>query len=158
MEFTDYLCFQCKKMHHYLRGLVARYPDRIRLVHRNYPMDHGFNPIVKEPFHEGAGKMAILAIHAMAVGKFWDMNDALFKQAGSGRAIDVNQIARETGMDAQTLANALQHEPYLQYLLLEIRQGMKLGIVGTPSYLIHGKLYEGNIPAEILEPFLEEGK
>jgi uncharacterized membrane protein/predicted DsbA family dithiol-disulfide isomerase len=158
VEFTDYLCFQCKKMHHYLRGLVARYPDRIRLVHRNYPMDQEFNPIVKEPFHEGAGKMAILAIHAMAVGKFWDMNDALFKQAGSGRAIDVNQIARETGLDAQTLANALQHEPYLQYLLLEIRQGMKLGIVGTPSYLIHGKLYEGNIPAEILEPFLKEGK
>ena len=69
-EFTDYLCFQCRKMHYYLRDLVARYPDKIRLVHRNYPMDHEFNPMVKEPFHVGAGKMALLAIHAAASGSF----------------------------------------------------------------------------------------
>ena len=28
MEFTDYQCFQCRKMHYYLRELVARYPDK----------------------------------------------------------------------------------------------------------------------------------
>jgi protein-disulfide isomerase/uncharacterized membrane protein len=156
VEFTDYLCFQCKKMHHYLRGLVDRYPDSIRLVHRNYPMDHRYNPIVKEPFHEGAGKMAILSIHAAAAGKFWDMSDALFEQAGRGRAIDLNQIAREVGMDGQTLAGALQHEPYIQHLLLEIRQGMKLGIVGTPTYLINGNVYEGRLPPEILKSVLDE--
>jgi protein-disulfide isomerase len=58
-------------------------------------------------------------------------------------------------MDLQQLAAALQHEPYIQHLLLEIRQGMKLGIIGTPSYLINGSVYEGNIPAEILKPFLD---
>ncbi len=70
-EFSDYQCFQCRKMHYYLRNLVGRFPDKIRLVHHNYPLDHEFNPIVKEPFHVGSGKMALLAIHAAATGSFW---------------------------------------------------------------------------------------
>ena len=49
IEFADYQCFQCKKMHQYLRGLVSRYPNKIRLVHRSFPMDHDFNFIVPGP-------------------------------------------------------------------------------------------------------------
>jgi len=54
IEFTDYQCFQCKKMHFFLRRLIAEYPDKIRLVHRHFPMDHKLNPIVKAPFHVGS--------------------------------------------------------------------------------------------------------
>ncbi len=158
VEFADYLCFQCKKMHHHLRKLVAQHPDAIRLIHRNYPMDHQFNPIVAEPFHEGAGKMAILAIHAAAIGKFWAMNDTLFNLAGADRRIDLNETARQAGMDSRTLAAALEHGPYLQRLLFEIRDGMKLGIVGTPSYLVNGKIYEGGLPPEVLASILGQRK
>lgn len=152
-EFSDYQCFQCRKMHYYLRMLVARHPDKIRLIHRNYPMDHEINPIVKEPFHVGSGQMALLAIHGAANGKFLEMNDLLFASGATGQRIRFKNIAEETGMDPQLLAAALKHEPYQLHLLTDIRLGMKLRIVGTPSYLINGSLYEGNIPAEILKPF-----
>ena len=46
MEFTDYQCFQCRKMHYYLRKLVARYPDKIRITHCSFPMDQEFNPLL----------------------------------------------------------------------------------------------------------------
>ncbi len=68
-EYADYLCFQCKKMHYYLRELIAKNPDKIRLVHRHFPMDHEYNFIVKHPFHVGSGKMALLAVHAAAKGQ-----------------------------------------------------------------------------------------
>jgi uncharacterized membrane protein/protein-disulfide isomerase len=154
-EFSDYQCFQCRKMHSYLRTLVARHPDKIRLIHRNYPMDHEINPIVKEPFHVGSGQMALLAIHGAVNGKFLEMNDLLFAKGATGQSILLKDIAEETGMDLRLLATALKHEPYIQHLQFEIRQGMKLGIIGTPSYLINGSVYEGNIPAEILKPFLD---
>jgi protein-disulfide isomerase len=32
---------------------------------------------------------------------------------------------------------------------------MKLGITGTPSYYINGRVYEGRIPAEVLKPLIE---
>ncbi|MCI5146744.1 MAG: hypothetical protein D3923_14770, partial [Candidatus Electrothrix sp. AR3] len=66
-QFSDYQCFQCNKMHFYLRQLLLRHPDTLRLVHRNYPMDHAVNPkVVPEPFHEGSGHLAKIAILAAA--------------------------------------------------------------------------------------------
>jgi uncharacterized membrane protein/protein-disulfide isomerase len=150
-EFTDYQCFQCRKMHLYLRELVARYPEKIRLIHRNYPMDHEVNPIVKDAFHSGSGRMALLAIHGAASGAFWEINDRLFERGGGGGQIRLQDLAAETGIDQGLLSAALSHEPYRLHLLRDIREGMKLGIVGTPSYLIDGKLYEGTIPSEVLQ-------
>ncbi len=155
VEFSDYQCFQCRKMHHYLRELVTRHPEKIRLVHRNYPMDHEFNPIVAEPFHVGSGQMALLAIHAAASGKFLEVNDLLYHWVTNRQKIRFSEMAEKTGMDSQVLSAALEHEPYRRHLLKDIRDGMKLGVVGTPSYLINGRVYAGSIPAEILQPLFE---
>ncbi len=154
-EFSDYQCFQCRKMHYYLRNLVGRFPDKIRLVHRNYPMDHEFNPIVKEPFHVGSGKMALLAIHAAASGSFWKMNDRLYAATEKTEDINLKDVANDTGFDARELAASLKHEPYSRRLLLDIHQGIKLGIIGTPTYLVDGKIYEGRMPAEVLMPVID---
>ena len=150
VEFSDYQCFQCRKMHFYLRELMSKHPDAIRLVHRNYPMDHEFNFIVQDPFHVGSGNMALLAIHAEAHGKFWEMNDILYRLAGSGREIDLRQIADETGLELAGLASALNHPGYRKRLEIDIRHGMKVRALGTPSYLIDGQLHQGTIPAEVL--------
>jgi len=155
MEFTDYQCFQCRKIHYYLRELVARHPDKIRLTHCNYPLDHEVNPIVEDPFHVGSGKMALLAIHAAEVGRFVEMNDLLFRKAAAGKPIDLGEISQETGMDVRELQAALTHKPYQQHLLRDIRHGMKLRIMGTPSYLINGNVYEGRLPAEILKSIVK---
>jgi hypothetical protein len=99
-EYADYLCFQCKKMHYYLRELIEKNPDKIRLVHRHFPMDHEYNFIVNHPFHVGSGKMALLAVH------------------------------------------------------VDVWQGMKLRMTGTPSFLIDGKVYQGRIPPDIFKKVL----
>ena len=39
IEYADYMCFQCKKMHFFLRNMISRYPEKIRLVHKQFPMD-----------------------------------------------------------------------------------------------------------------------
>jgi protein-disulfide isomerase len=150
VEFSDYQCFQCRKMHFYLRELISKHPDAIRLVHRHYPMDHEFNFIVQDPFHVGSGSMALLAIHAEAHGNFWEMNDLLYRLAGGGRNIDLRQIADETGLELAGLASALKHTGYRKRLEIDIRHGMKVRALGTPSYLIDGQLHQGTIPSEVL--------
>jgi protein-disulfide isomerase/uncharacterized membrane protein len=158
VEFTDYQCFQCRKMHYYLLQVLARYPGKIRLVHRHFPVDHEFNPIVSKPFHVGSGRMALLAIHAAYNGKFAEMTDWLFFKAGTESAsIKLAEAAAAIGMDAKLLSVALQHEPYRWHLMKDIRDGLKLGIVGTPSYLINGRIYQGNLPAEVLKPLMDTG-
>jgi uncharacterized membrane protein/protein-disulfide isomerase len=150
LEFADYQCFQCRKMHFHLRQLIASRPDKIRLVHCHYPMDHEVNFLVEEPFHVGSAKLAQLAIYAKSKGKFWEMNDLLYRLAASGRRIDLQALADELGLDVQALATAIEHPAYRRALEAELRYGMKLQVLGTPSYLIDGRLYEATIPSEIL--------
>jgi protein-disulfide isomerase len=153
-EYTDYQCFQCKKMHFFLRQLIAQHPDKIRLVHRHFPMDHEFNPIVKDPFHVGSGKMALLAIYATAKEKFWLMNDFLFKIAGDNQDINVKEIAEKVGIDYRELARALNDQNIRYRLKHDISQGLKSKINGTPAFFIDGQVYLGQIPPAIIKKAL----
>jgi protein-disulfide isomerase/uncharacterized membrane protein len=152
VEYADYLCFQCRKMHRYLRQLVAKYPDRIRLVHRHFPMDHEVNAIVKEPFHVGSGKMALLALYAAEEGKFWEVNDALFETAAMHQELNLKQLAAQTGLSLSGMRSALTRRPdLLRRLARDIGDGFKFEITGTPAYIIDGQVHLGQIPPEIFD-------
>ncbi len=48
---------------------------------------------------------------------------------------------------AETAPNI--YDPQIQIkLITDIRDGMKLGITGTPAYVIDGQLYLGQIPPD----------
>jgi len=155
MEFTDYQCFQCKKMHFFLRKLVEKNSDKIRLIHRQFPMDHKYNPIVKEPFHVGSGVMAFFAEYAQTQGKFWEMNDVLFAIAGSTNVLNIKKLAESVGLDYRALSYSTRNSIIRYKVKHDIAIGMKLGIDGTPGYVIDGKVYLGQIPPEILSRVLD---
>ena len=153
-EFTDYQCFQCKKMHLYLRELITKYPEKIRLVHRHFPMDSRFNPLVTERFHIGSGKMALMAEYAKISGKFWEMNDLLY-QLSDKKFINTRKIGAKIGLNYQGLSLSSK-DPVLRYALKhDIAIGIRLGITGTPGFVINGKVYLGQIPPEIIKKAIE---
>jgi len=148
-EFTEYQCFQCKKMHFYLRQLIGRYPEKIRLVHRHFPMDHAINPLVKEPYHIGSRKMALLSIFAAQHNRFWVINDMLFQIEKKGN-FNIRTMAKVAGFDVHEFAASIRNPIYRHKLKHDISQGIQLGITGTPGYLINGEVYVGQIPPDIL--------
>ena len=151
-EYTDYECFQCYKMHFFLRRLVERYPDKIRLIHRNYPLDNIYNPVVvPSPFHVGSGKLALLAVYASTQGKFWEVNDALYSLARKKEPFNTKMLAQITGIPSSESAAALQSPDIKKILTRDIWKGMKLRITATPTFVINGKVYQGSIPPEILD-------
>lgn len=155
IEFADYQCFQCKKMYFHIRELIAKYPEKIRLVHFHYPMDHEVNPMVKTPFHIGSGKMALLSIYAAAAGKFWDVHDLLYRWAGDRREIDLHELASLTGLPADGLAEASERMEFREQLAADIRYGMKHAVQATPSYLINGEIHQGVIPPELFRGIVD---
>lgn len=149
--FSDYQCFQCRKMHLFLRRLVHEHPDTMRLVHRHFPMDHKFNPLVKTPFHVGSGEMALLAIFAATQNKFWETNDLLFELGRQKRPFNTKEIGEKTGLDPLALARA-RKDPAIRFRLKrDILEAIKLGIRATPAFLIDGNLYTAQIPSKILK-------
>jgi uncharacterized membrane protein/predicted DsbA family dithiol-disulfide isomerase len=155
-EFSDYQCFQCKKMHHFLRQLVARHRARIRLVHRHFPMDQEYNPLVKEPFHTGSGKMSIIALFAQAKNQFWEVNDLLFDLGSQKKDFNTKTIAEKMGVTCGEVAAALRNRFFRLRLKHDIAVGIDLGITGTPGFLINGQVYIGTIPKNIITKMMAE--
>ncbi len=154
-EFSDYMCFQCKKTHYLLRRLVDLHPDRIRLVHHHFPMDHTINPLVTEPYHVGSAKLALFAIYATSINRFWEMNDLLFKIARGRSNITIAEMATLHGYDANKMAADSYTPKMVEQLWNDIRTGIRLGITATPGFVVDGKVYIGEIPAEVLKPIIE---
>ena len=98
--------------------------------------------------------MAIFAIHAASKGKFWKMNDILFSIAGNAQEINIEDIAKRADIDYSALLGSINDPKSRHQLKLDIWKGMKLRVTGTPSYLIDGKLYQGQIPPEMFKKIL----
>jgi protein-disulfide isomerase len=154
-EFTDYKCFQCKKMHFFLRQLIDQYPEKIQLVHRHFPMDHIVNPLVKEPFHEGSGALALLSIYAKKENRFWEFNDMLFEKVAGETQFETKEMAETFGFDPRAFTMSLNSRESRITLNRDIIDGIKLGITGTPAYLIDGHVYQGYIPPEAIKKIME---
>lgn len=156
-EFTDYQCFQCRKVHFYLRQLINQHPDRIRLVHRHYPLDHEFNRILSpNPFHVGSGRMALVATAAAEHEAFWKVNDALYEAVQNKQdSIKIDEFAELMNITTQTLVAEMYAEKTLKHLQHDIMQGLQYGITGTPSFVINGKVYQKNLPPELLQVMIK---
>jgi uncharacterized membrane protein/protein-disulfide isomerase len=149
IEFTDYQCFGCKKMHFYLRNLIKKNPGRIRLVHRYYPMDSKYNFAVKNTFHENSGVLALIAIYASTKGKFWETNDILYNL--KNKDFSLSSIAHESNLDIDEVKNALKNPVYLNKLRIDLWEGYKLGIKSTPAYVINGKVYKSTTLNDVIK-------
>lgn len=155
-EFSDYQCFQCKKMHLFLRRLVAEHKDSLRLVHRHFPMDDEYNPMVTEPFHPGSGKMAMIALFAQEKGQFWKVNDLLFELAATKADFNTRTVAEKMDITSGELSAALDNK----YLRLRLKHDIAIGIVegirGTPGFIIDGQVYTGTIPPDVLRKIISK--
>lgn len=156
-EFTDYQCFQCSKVHFYLRRLLNQHPDHIRLVHRHYPLDHEFNKIVApDPIHVGSGRLALIAVVAAEHGAFWPVNDALYQATHSKKEfIDLALFAELIGISTEKLATEMFTAKTLKHLQQDILDGLRHKIIGTPSFVVNGSVYEKTLPPELLKDIIK---
>jgi protein-disulfide isomerase len=152
-EYTDYQCFQCYKIHYTLRKIIAKNKYSIRLIHHHYPMDHEVNAVVvPSDFHNGSGKLAKMAILASLRNKFWQFNDLLYsKIRTNSKEISLKELSDATDLDINELTASLSDPTIDELLRRDIWKGMKLGLTGTPSFVINGKVYQGYIPPEIIQ-------
>ncbi len=153
IEYTDYMCFQCKKMHFFLRSLVDTHPDKIRIIHKHFPMDKKYNSALQENIHPGSGILSSIAIFATQKDKFWQLNDYLYNYNMGNKAIYLRKIAKDNSLNLNELKTGIHSRKVKIKLQRDIVYGLKKKITGTPTYVIDEKIYTGQIPADILKTF-----
>ena len=128
---------------------------KIKIIHRHFPMDQQVNPLLKEPLHVGSGVLAMFAIQAGREGKFWEVSDYLFSVAREVESIDSGELAEKFGLDPNDLAHAVKNPEVWEHLKADMVDGFKLGVTGTPTFVIEGKMYNGHIPSDILNRIID---
>jgi protein-disulfide isomerase len=150
-EFSDYECPHCRQAHAQLRNIVGQFPDRVRLIHRHFPLDQSCNRSIERPFHQSACWAALVAECAGRAGRFWEANDTLFQLSNYLDTQSTKKIAADLNIDPAALDRCMQGEG-LEAVKNDIEVGIALKLEGTPSFLVDGQLYMGNLPAAVLEP------
>lgn len=145
IEFSDYECPYCRQAHARVRDLVDRFPTRLRLVHRHYPLDGSCNPTIDTRMHENACFAATVAECAGRQDRFWQANDYLFAEARTLHARSNAEIARDLGLDKAAFEGCLREEGP-RSVALDVEAGNRLQLQGTPTFVIDGKTYMGNLP------------
>jgi protein-disulfide isomerase len=138
VEFTDYRCPYCRRMHPVVAELLRREPG-LRLVVKEMP--------ILGPASVLAARAA-LAAHAQ--GRFPAFHDALMRLRGEPDEAAVLQLAAETGLDPARFRRDMMSEAVTRRLNANLQLAQALGIQGTPAYVVGEVLLAGAVPLERL--------
>lgn len=147
VEFADYECPACQALFMALSELMSKYPGKVQYTFKNYPLDASCNPNLKQQMHQYACYSAYLSRCAGEQGKFWEMNEYLFKtgiesQELEGEALKskLTEGVEKLGLKMETVESCLASEAVKNKILSDINDGDEAGLTGTPSLFINGKL------------------
>lgn len=157
IEYSDYQCPHCLRGHNAMRDLVRANPDRVRLIHRHYPLDQACNPRITQPFHRFACSYARLAWCAGEQGQFWEANDYIFLQGRRTDRVTPAELARQLGLDAADLTACESGRESAREVDHDLKAGREAGVGATPTFVMNGQVFTGSIPPEALAAALGTG-
>jgi protein-disulfide isomerase len=148
-EFGDFQCPPCGLFYPQLKKLEADYgPDKLRVVFRQFPLPQ---------IHKHAVIAAFAAEAAGFQGRFWEMYDKLYTdQATWSKAPDPRPFfldyARDIGLDPGRFVQDMSSPEADSRLMFDRQRGMSLGVVGTPTIFLNGRM----LPPETSDKQLRE--
>lgn len=147
VEFSDFHCPFCRRVQPTLNQLLERYPQKVKLVFRDFPLDQ---------LHPNARRAAEAARCAHDQQLFWGYHDLLFNHAPKASPDDLETYAGQAGLDVNQFQACLSEGVYQTAVQQDFLEGSKLGITGTPMFFINGRPLSGNLPLERFVQAIEE--
>jgi protein-disulfide isomerase len=146
VEFSDYQCPYCQAWYQQtFDKLMASYPGKIRFVYRDLPL----------PMHPQAIPAAEAANCAGEQGAYWKFHNALFSgQYSLGRTAYV-QYASDLGLDAAAFTACLDDHHAQAEVEADVADAARLGLNGTPSFVINGQILVGAQPFEQFKAIID---
>lgn len=139
VEFADFQCPFCRNSSPVLKQVLAKYPEAVRLIYRDFPLIDD---------HDQAVAAAEAANCAYAQGKFWEYHDRLYEeQANLGEEL-YQSLAREFGLDLATFNRCREGHLQLADIQADYEAGLAAGVGGTPTWFVNGYKLQGDIPAK----------
>jgi len=145
VEFSDFQCPYCVKAIHQLDAVMKAYPNQVKLIFKQYPLDS----------HPQASISAAAALSAHQQGKFWPMHDALFANRDRLSRKTILDLATGLGLDMKRFTADLDSPDTKKAVARDIDDGDKAGVEATPTVFIDGRRYNGSLELSAMKPVLE---
>jgi len=102
---------------------------------------------------------AVAARAAQAQGKFWEYHDLLYESQSSGFS-DENLAAhaRKVGLDMPRFERDYENASYAELVQNDFRDGQRMGVNGTPTFLINDQVLVGLQPIGVFEKTIENAR
>ena len=165
-EFSDFQCPFCRKFfNETYTQLKKNYVDtgKLKIVYRHMPLS----------FHPAARPAALAAECAGDQGKFWEFHDTIFQEQSKlnpkeltnpelyktitfGEAEIKGWASKIPGIDSNAFNECLAAGTHNDKVGANINQAMSIGINGTPTFVLNGKLIVGAQPFEAFSYALDQ--
>lgn len=146
VEFSDYQCPFCRRAEDSVQQVMKKYGDKVRLIYMDYPL----------PMHQYALKAAQAARCAGDQGKYWQFHDALFADQSKLDEAGLKATAEKLKLDPKKFGECIAGNLHLDQIHKTQEEGSEVGVDGTPTFVINGRMLNGAQPASEMEAIIDE--
>ena len=131
VEFSDFQCPYSKTFHPVFTGAANAYPNDVKFVFKNFPLG----------FHPQARPAAKALLAANEQGKYWEMMELLFENAGTLSDAKFKELAGILKLDVNRFEKDLKEKDAQWEKLIEadMAEAKKAEVMGTPTFYLNGK-------------------
>jgi protein-disulfide isomerase len=146
VEFSDFQCPFCSRVTPTLDQVAKEYPDDVKIIFKHLPLS----------IHSKAPKAHAASEAANAQGKFWEMHDLIFANQRDLSEERYIEYAGTIGLDVDRFEIDMASPEIKKRVDADSAEAARLGITGTPGFLINGRYFAGAKPFSEFKRRIEE--
>jgi protein-disulfide isomerase len=147
LEFSDFQCPFCATANKGLKEFMAKHKDKVTLVYKHFPLTQ---------IHPEALPAARAAWAANKQGKFWEYHDALFANQAKLSEAFYTETATSLKLDLKKFD--ADRKLADNFIVEDFKLGRKVGVDGTPTFIMNGEVVTGAASLADLEKALAKVK
>ena len=144
VEFSDFACPNSKSFYNKTKKIRTKYYNDLKIIHRDFPV-----------IAEHSSDLAQAARCAGEQGLFWKAHDTLYENQGVSTKPEIFSLILNIGVNEAEFKECLESNRYLGPIQKDLKDGINLGIKGTPTWFINGYRADGDMPEKMLNDYIE---
>lgn len=145
LAFMDFECPFSKQAAPMLEELNKKYGSSVKIIFKHFPI---------VSIHQFAADVSVGASCAQDQQKFWEYYATAFYQDELTKDT-TNQTAAALGLNQQLFASCVSAQKNVPHIEQDLKDGVALGVRGTPTFFINEKRIEGVPSAELWDQFIQ---
>jgi len=129
-----------------VKQILQAYPDKIRLVVKNYPYK----------YRDFARIAAEASLAARDQGKYWEMHDILITRSPKLDRDSLIGYARELGLDVKKFTESIDNQRHKDEIDRDIQLAEAIDLYNTPTFYINGRQVIGERPFDYFRKMIDE--